>query len=102
MFDGEECEFSNEAIFVSVIRRDVNGLREHLIKDPNAVRANLKGPNDHESSILLFAASTSTIEVVGELLDHGAHIDEVVKSGTALGLAACVGKTDMVRYLLYR
>ena len=65
MFDGEECEFSNEAIFVSVIRRDVNGLREHLIKDPNAVRANLKGPNDHESSILLFAASTSTIDVVG-------------------------------------
>ena len=90
MFDGEEYECSNEAIFVSVTRGDVNRLRKHLEKDPNAVQAKLKESKGHESSILLYAASTSTIEVVGELLDHGAHIDEVIKSGTVLGLAACV------------
>ena len=84
MFDGEECEFSNEAIFVSVNPGDVNRLRKHLEKDPNAVQAKLKESDGHASSILLFAASTSTIEVVGELLDQGAHIDEVIQSGTAL------------------
>ena len=85
MFDGEEFECLNEAIFASVIRGDVIALREQLFEDPTALQAKMNGPNDHESSILLFSASTSTIEVVGELLNQGANIDEVIKSGTALG-----------------
>ena len=86
---------SSEIIFEFILLGDRRNIRECLKRDPSAVKAKLG-----IFGVLNFAVlNTNSTEVVAELLEHGAAIDET-NLGTPLRTAACYGKTDIVRYLL--
>ena len=94
---------SADEIFKYIIVCDLKNVREHLRRNPSAIRAKINIKSNEMFSPLHFACIvTNSTEIIDTLLNNGADIDEMSISGSALGIAVWNGKTELVRHLLCR